>query len=51
MKDGRVVEEGAAEAVFDRPEHPYTRALLAAVPSLDVSARSAAGEESRPLSR
>ncbi|KLL11670.1 dipeptide ABC transporter ATP-binding protein [Protofrankia coriariae] len=51
MKDGRVVEEGATEAVFDHPEHPYTRALLAAVPSLDVSARSAAGEESRPLSR
>jgi ABC-type glutathione transport system ATPase component len=27
---GRVVEHGPAEAVCDRPQHPYTRALLAA---------------------
>ena len=30
MKDGAVVEEGAAEQVLDRPEHEYTRALMAA---------------------
>ncbi|GII85876.1 ABC transporter ATP-binding protein [Sphaerisporangium siamense] len=32
MKDGRVVEEGPVEDIFDRPSHPYTRTLLAASP-------------------
>ncbi|WP_236794218.1 ABC transporter ATP-binding protein [Amycolatopsis sp. GM8] len=32
---GRVVERGTAHAVFDQPQHPYTRALLAATPSAD----------------
>ncbi|WP_020121953.1 ABC transporter ATP-binding protein [Streptomyces canus] len=32
---GRVVEQGTAQAVFDQPHHPYTRALLAATPSAD----------------
>jgi len=31
MHRGRVVEEGPADAVLARPEHPYTRALLASV--------------------
>jgi ABC-type microcin C transport system duplicated ATPase subunit YejF len=30
MKDGDVVEEGEAEALFSLPREPYTRALLAA---------------------
>jgi microcin C transport system ATP-binding protein len=30
MQDGKVVEEGEAEALFDAPREPYTRALLAA---------------------
>jgi microcin C transport system ATP-binding protein len=30
MKDGDVVEEGEAEALFASPRHPYTRELLAA---------------------
>jgi len=30
MKDGRIVEEGTAEQVLNAPEHPYTRALMAA---------------------
>jgi peptide/nickel transport system ATP-binding protein len=33
MYAGRAVEEGDVYAIFDRPLHPYTRALLAAVPS------------------
>jgi peptide/nickel transport system ATP-binding protein len=32
---GRVMEIGSAEAVFSGPHHPYTEALLSAVPSLD----------------
>ena len=35
MYMGRVVEEGVAEAIADRPEHPYTRALMSAVPGVD----------------
>jgi oligopeptide/dipeptide ABC transporter ATP-binding protein len=33
---GRVVEEGPRDALIRRPAHPYTRALLAAVPRLDA---------------
>jgi oligopeptide/dipeptide ABC transporter ATP-binding protein len=33
---GRIMEEGSAEDVCDRPSHPYTRALLASVPVPDV---------------
>jgi peptide/nickel transport system ATP-binding protein len=34
MWKGRKVEEGAAAQVLERPQHPYTQALLAAVPRL-----------------
>jgi glutathione transport system ATP-binding protein len=34
MYRGELVEEGSAEAIFHAPRHPYTRALLAAVPRL-----------------
>jgi peptide/nickel transport system ATP-binding protein len=36
---GRVMEVGPADAVFASPHHPYTEALLSAVPSLDDSER------------
>jgi peptide/nickel transport system ATP-binding protein len=34
MKDGNTVEYGSADQVFNRPQHPYTKELLAAVPKL-----------------
>jgi dipeptide transport system ATP-binding protein len=36
---GKSVEYGPKQAVFDRPAHPYTRALLASTPTLDPKAR------------
>jgi oligopeptide/dipeptide ABC transporter ATP-binding protein len=32
MYGGRIVESAPAEALFERPAHPYTRGLLAAIP-------------------
>ena len=34
MKDGLTVEQGTADQIFNRPQHPYTKQLLAAVPKL-----------------
>jgi peptide/nickel transport system ATP-binding protein len=39
LRHGKVVEEGAAHEVFTRPTHDYTKALLAAVPSIDPPPR------------
>jgi len=49
---GRLVETGPAGEVFSRPRHPYTRALLAAVPSADPGGRRRmvlAGEPPSPV--
>ena len=35
MQDGRIVEEGTRDQIFDAPQHDYTRKLLSAVPGLE----------------
>jgi oligopeptide/dipeptide ABC transporter ATP-binding protein len=51
---GRIVEIGTRDAIFGRPAHPYTRALLAAVPSARQGERAPVevlkGEIPSPLS-
>ena len=32
MRDGHIVERGAADTMFDKPQHPYTKLLLSCVP-------------------
>jgi oligopeptide/dipeptide ABC transporter ATP-binding protein len=41
MYVGQIVERGDTEALFREPQHPYTRGLLKAVPSVDPQRRSA----------
>ncbi len=39
MYVGRIVELGTTDQIFDGPNHPYTEALLSAVPNIDGVAR------------
>ncbi len=41
MKDGKTVEQGTSDQIFNSPQHPYTKALLASVPKLGSSAKRA----------
>ena len=47
MYRGSKVEEGPVEEIFARPQHPYTQALLAAVPKLGEMTGKAAPEPMR----
>jgi len=65
MKAGRIVETGSAQAIFSAPRHPYTQALIEALPRLDrpsgahglgaatpdpdLAPQAADGSESRPV--
>ena len=42
MKDGKVVEEGVAETIFDNPVEPYTKALMAAAFDMEFDERTVA---------
>jgi ABC-type glutathione transport system ATPase component len=46
MRDGEFVESGSTLDVFERPQHPYTRALIASIPG--HIARSAAAVQFDP---
>ena len=37
MKDGKIVEENSAADIFKSPQHPYTKALLAAEPRMQAA--------------
>ncbi|MGW6398072.1 ABC transporter ATP-binding protein [Streptomyces sp. NPDC055134] len=48
MYAGRIAETGPAEALFDRPRHPYTAALLGATPRLDAPQGRLAAIDGQP---
>ncbi len=49
LRHGKVVEEGPAATVFSAPQHDYTKALLAAVPSMDPPARAPLDDRARAV--
>ncbi len=40
MKQGKIVEEGESEEVFNNPKHPYTKELIAATPIIETALRA-----------
>ena len=50
MYAGRIAETGSAEALFNRPRHPYTAALLTSTPRLDAPQGRLAAIDGQPPS-
>jgi oligopeptide/dipeptide ABC transporter ATP-binding protein len=48
MYGGRMVETGPVKRIFDRAEHPYTRALLESIPRLTDNHRRLTSIEGQP---
>ena len=48
---GRIVEAGSSKEIFSNPKHPYTKALLESIPTLDLSKKPKllAGEVPSPI--
>ena len=44
MKEGKIVEHGSVEQVFEAPQHPYTRDLLAAEPKVQPAPLNPQGD-------
>ncbi len=49
LRHGKVVEHGTAQDVLSRPQHDYTKALLAAVPSMHPPQRTSLIERNRAV--
>jgi peptide/nickel transport system ATP-binding protein len=49
LRHGQVVEEGPAATVFNNPQHDYTKALLAAVPTMDPPAREPLDDQAKAV--
>jgi ABC-type oligopeptide transport system ATPase subunit len=47
MCEGCIVESGPVEDVLFRPAHPYTRALIAAVPDIDRGLGRTSGQQQK----
>lgn len=49
MQAGDIVEQGGRDQIFDAPQHPYTRALLEASPTIDLSVMRTGASQSANL--
>ncbi|MCG2667867.1 ABC transporter ATP-binding protein [Bradyrhizobium sp. GCM10023182] len=49
LRHGKVVEEGPAATVFNGPQHDYTKALLAAVPSMHPPPRAPLDDQAKAV--